>query len=383
MRNENHAPLFSPEAFDWDTLTDAYPWVAAMRGVEQNPLYHAEGDVWVHTRTVAEALMALPEWQALSEPDRRVLYAAALLHDVAKPTTTVWEGDGESGAWASPGHAKRGEPMARTILETCGVETYAQREAVAKLVRHHGLPLWFLEKPDMARALVRASQDVRLDWVALLAEADVRGRECADRERLLELIDLFRMEAGERGCLDRPYTFSSDHARFAYFRNEGYPLSFAAYDDRDFTVTLMCGVPGAGKDTWIERNAGGLPILSLDAIRRELKIAPTENQRLVFSVTRDRARSFLRAKKPFVWNATNVTRLVRDPLIDLFDAHGAKVRIVVCHASMERSLAQNGKRDGLDQVPGRVIWDLLRKFEPPSIADCHELLIWDSRAERV
>lgn len=369
--------LVEPERFDWPLLTVAYPWIEQMKGVPQNPLYHAEGDVWIHTGMVAEALRALPEWQALSGRARSLLYAAALLHDVAKFACTEID---ENGVPSSPNHTRRGEPMARVILEECGVRTYADRETVAKLVRHHGLPLWFLEKSAMERTLVRASMDVRLDWVALLAEADVRGRLCTDQQNLLDTVSLFRESIRELGCDSLPRSFVSDHARFSYFRNVDYPLHFAAFDDRTFTVTMLCGLPGSGKDTWIRQHGEGLPVISLDAIRSELKVAPGTNQSQVMEVGKERAKEFLRSRRSFLWNATSLTRLVRDPLIDLFSSYGARMRIVVCHASLQRTLAQNAQREGNARVPVAVIEEMLRRFEPPSLADCHELVIHDVEA---
>jgi len=58
-------------------LADILPEVAAMKGVQQPPEYHPEGDVWTHT------LMLLEQ---LREPSV-TLALGALLHDVGKPPT--------------------------------------------------------------------------------------------------------------------------------------------------------------------------------------------------------------------------------------------------------------------------------------------------------
>src|SRR3954471_8783780 len=78
----------------WDELDRGYPWVRNLAGCPQDPVYHAEGDVWVHTRMACEALAGLAAWRALPEEERRVLFAAALLHDVAKPECTRTGPDG-------------------------------------------------------------------------------------------------------------------------------------------------------------------------------------------------------------------------------------------------------------------------------------------------
>jgi hypothetical protein len=50
---------------------------AALAACTQDPELHAEGDVAVHTRMVEEALRSLPSFEALSEPDRERMIAAA------------------------------------------------------------------------------------------------------------------------------------------------------------------------------------------------------------------------------------------------------------------------------------------------------------------
>jgi poly(A) polymerase len=59
-------------------LTEILPEVAALKGVEQSPEHHPEGDVWTHTLLLMENL----------PPDAPVSLAmGALLHDVGKPAT--------------------------------------------------------------------------------------------------------------------------------------------------------------------------------------------------------------------------------------------------------------------------------------------------------
>src|SRR5690349_4051335 len=79
-------------SLDWEALLARYTWLHDLADTPQDPYYHAEGDVLTHTRLVAEALVALPAWQALTPPARAVLLAAALLHDVAKPICTEVDG---------------------------------------------------------------------------------------------------------------------------------------------------------------------------------------------------------------------------------------------------------------------------------------------------
>jgi predicted kinase len=366
-----HAPVPPDWNLDWAALTAQFAWLRAMHGVPQDPIHHAEGDVLIHTRRVAEALTELIEWRQLPEDEREVLFASALLHDVAKPATTATEEDGRITA---RGHARKGERMTRALLwqgDPLPPASLNIRERLCKLVRHHGLPLWFLEQPDPERTAIEVSQTVRTDHLALLAEADVRGRICADQEEMLARIDLFRALCRELGCYGVPRAFANDHSRFLYFHNTRNGPDYAAYDDTEFTVVLMAGLPGAGKDTWIGKHLPGWPVISLDGIRRELQIGPEENQSAVVKLAQERARVLLRQQQPFVWNATNVTRLLRGPLIDIFAAHRARVRLVYLEAPRDVLLARNRARS--HPVPPAVICRLLEKLEVPDPTEAHQV----------
>ena len=62
-----------------------------------------------------------------------------------------------------------------------------------------------IDRPDPRRLAIEVSQTARCDHLAILAEADVRGRICADQQRLLDNIALFaRVRGREQGCLAAP-----------------------------------------------------------------------------------------------------------------------------------------------------------------------------------
>ena len=66
-----------------------FPELAALAGVPQEPEWHPEGDVFVHTGHCVDALARLPEWQTLPDPVRRDVMFAVLAHDFGKPATTI------------------------------------------------------------------------------------------------------------------------------------------------------------------------------------------------------------------------------------------------------------------------------------------------------
>ncbi|HEX4498698.1 MAG TPA: AAA family ATPase [Thermoanaerobaculia bacterium] len=357
---------------DWPAILAAYPLLATLAGVPQEPAYHAEGDVLIHTRSVAEALAAMPAWRALPSPVRPALFASALLHDIGKPRCTQVQPDGRI---SSPGHARAGATIARQLLwrqdEWGSAVPFTARESVTALVRLHGLPIWFLDKEDPDRALFTASYRAPLDQVSLLAEADARGRICADQDELLARIDLFRETCRSLGCLDRPRAFPSDHGRVRYFRGLQQEPGYEPWDDTWGEVVLLAGLPGAGKDHWLRESLPDLPVISLDAIRRERGIGPDKPQGPVVRAAKDQAREWLRRRQPFAWNATNLTRHLRDPLIDLFLGYGARVRVVYVDAPLGVVLQRNRARPS--PVPEGVILRLAAKLELPDLTEAHHV----------
>ncbi len=365
-------PLPPHWTLDWESLQTQFSWIRAMEGVPQHPVFHAEGDVLIHTRCVVEALIGLDEWRNLPPQERMLLFASALLHDVGKPICTKRD---EMGHISSRGHALKGEFIARQLL-WIGQELetplpLVPREYITSMVRFHGLPLQFLHWAKPERTIIAASQRVRMDEIALLAEADVKGRICSDADELLERIELFRQQCKECLCYDKPRQFPDEYSRFVYFQREGRDPDYAAYDDTEFEVILMSGLPGVGKDTWIRQHLADQPIIALDALRKKHKIAPEDDQGPVITAAREQARIWMRKKQSFVWNATNVTRMMRQQLVELFLSYNARIRIIYLDAPFDTILQRNRNRQ--NSIPDHVIYKLLNKLEVPDITEAHHV----------
>lgn len=355
------------ERKDWESLLQ-FSWVADMRGVRQSPVHHAEGDVETHTRMVLAALENLPEFTALDEQEREIVWAAALLHDVEKRSTTQTD---EHGNITSPGHAKKGAMTARSILYREIETPFAIREQIVGLVRHHGLPLWVLEKPDPVKALLKASFEVNTAHVAMLAKADVLGRICSDQAELLYKIDLFCELCIDHDCWGKPKAFPSDLARFRYFRSEEQTPDFEPFDDTRTEVVVLSGIAGSGKDFYRKKHFPDRAVISLDDLRRKYRISHRDAQGngRIIQECREQARDYLRRQVPFVWNATNITAQMRDQLIDLFTIYNARVRIVYLEVPYKKLLAQNRNRDF--PIPENAIEKMVGKLEVPKPWEAH------------
>lgn len=353
---------------------DCANWLDAvapgLAGCAQDPIWHPEGDVRTHTLMVLEALLSDPGWRALGGPERQELLLAALLHDVGKPATTRLE----DGRLRSPAHARVGAIIAREILWRAGL-TPDRRELVCALVRHHMIPNFLIADPDPRRRALWISLGCRADHLAILSRADTRGRggHAAARADALERIDLFQELCAELGCIDRPYPFPSDHARFWYFRRSDRDPAWDAHDDSRLEVVLLSGLPGAGKDHWAATHLPGMPVVSLDKVRTELGIGAREGQGRVVAAVREQARIHLRAAEPFVWSATNLSRQLREQVIGLLADYRARVRIVSLETTPQQLVRRNRLRQGAARVPQEAVARMVGRWEAPDLSECHAL----------
>ncbi len=350
--------------YEWEALMAAFSWMRDMRGIPQDKIFHAEGDVAIHTKMVTEALVQLPAYLELPEQEQDLLFAAALLHDVEKRSTTVEEANGRI---TSKGHARKGESTARQLIYRSIPAPFELREAVAKLVRYHGLPLWVFEKPDPQKALFKASLEVDTQLLALLTRADILGRICSDQEELLYRLDLFIAFCQEQNCWGQPKVFASDWGRYQYFQKEDSTADYQPYEKDAFEVLILSALPGTGKDYFIKKNYPDTPVVSLDDLRRKNKVRPNDKKGngQIIQMAKEQARVYLRKKQTFIWNATNITRNLRSLMIDLFQTYGAKTRIVYLEVPYQQLIRQNQDREF--PIPVKVLEKMINNLEVPAL----------------
>jgi len=345
---------------DWEALRRA-DWFQLLYECPQEPDFHAEGNVGIHTEMVVEALLGLPEYGDLAGPEQVALLASALLHDVAKPACTVIE----AGRISSPRHAAVGEKIARELLWD---EDFELREQICSLVRLHGLPLWALEKPNPWSSVIGASLRVSNRLVYLLAKADVLGRICADQPELLDRAEYFKEFCIENQCFDKPYPFANAHSKFRYFFTDArYPAGL--YDDTAFQIQLMSGIPGSGKDTFLKDNL--LPMISLDNLRQEMGVehGDSKGQGHVVQAAYRLAKKYCAARQSFVWNSTNLTADLRSKLINTLSVYNPAFQIIY----VETSLAQIFQRRKED-IPFAHLSRMIRMLDVPLPTEAHEVV---------
>jgi tRNA nucleotidyltransferase (CCA-adding enzyme) len=146
-----------------------FPELERLVGCPQDPVWHPEGDVFVHTGLVMDAFARErvgEEWEDL------VVGFACLCHDFGKPVTTAFT----EGRWRSPGHEESGVGPTRSFL---GRMTRQQDlvEEVLPLVKEHMRPNMLFKEQASAAAIRRlARRAERIDRLVRVCRADSAGR---------------------------------------------------------------------------------------------------------------------------------------------------------------------------------------------------------------
>ena len=155
-------------------LPHLLPEIARMKGVEQPPQFHPEGDVWIHT------LLMLEKLPAGCSP---TLAWGVLLHDVGKPATFT-PASGPDGRIRFDRHAEVGTRMAEEISRRFRFSN-DDKEQIAALVASH---MKFKDVLQMKPAtLKRFARLNRFD-----EHLELHRLDCSSSHRMLDNYDFVR-----------------------------------------------------------------------------------------------------------------------------------------------------------------------------------------------
>lgn len=366
------------QAPDFSACLKAFPALELAKTTPQDSRFHGEGDAWTHTKMVVEALLQLPDYQAAARGEQEIVFLAALLHDMAKHSTTVI--DPATGHIGQPGHSRKGSIDARIALWDAGAP-FAVREAVCRLISVHQKPFHTLgvSRPysHSPEYTVRSlSWQMSLPLLAMLAEADIRGRICADGQQVLDNIELFRELAREEGCYGQPRAFADAHTAVSYFRGADVHPDYSLFQEPGSKVIVMCGLPASGKNTWVAQNHPDLAVVSFDDAREELGLKHGKNEGAVAHRAVDKAKELLRRGEPFIWNATHLSEQMRSKTLDLLFAYHAEVELVYLEKPRDELLRRNHRRD--TSLTNKALQAMLVKWDLPLPTEGHAVHYPDS-----
>ena len=174
--------------YELGVVRQIFPELEALVGVPQEPDWHPEGDVDVHTLMVVdEARMLIDD---LPYERQVAVMLGALCHDLGKPATT----EKIDGRIRSLGHDEAGVGPTLSLLDTLGIFTlngYDVRQQVVELVRFHLKPGEFYKSEQKGNkvgdgAFRRLARKVEPNLLYRVAKADSLGRyPDGDRSKMI------------------------------------------------------------------------------------------------------------------------------------------------------------------------------------------------------
>ena len=162
-------------ALDLGVIARLFPDLQALHGCPQEPEWHPEGDVWVHTLMVVDQARARID--DLPRAGRVAVMLGALCHDLGKPATTAVV----DGRIRSLGHEQAGVEPAGRLLDRLNIHSIdgvdVRREVLAVTAYHLTPGAWHKAGGQVGDgAFRRLAQKVNMEWLARVATADCLGR---------------------------------------------------------------------------------------------------------------------------------------------------------------------------------------------------------------
>lgn len=377
------------------TLADyiTLPEVGWMASCPQSPIYHAEGNVLRHTEMVMESVR---QDNSLPADLRRQVYLAAFLHDLGKVRATTVSPEGEVNA---RNYVTAGAPLVRAALQRLEVPMHLRTE-ITLLVNYHQHPLRLARRTDIygteleRRLYRRLATLLDLRLVAALAQADWQGRRGRGRANALRLLKIFKKRAASldlwqgrfQGLLsiEELQQLLPEEREQRRLRRHLLLETLAgrlqttqevkAYLDahpellkpRSAHLYLMCGLPGAGKSTWLREHLPGVIVVSSDQKRKELfgDESFQGGNIQVFAECKREVERGLAAGAEVALDATNILKEHRAEFLAIAELVGAHTTVVYFDVAPEVAIERNLKRKR--RVPEESIRDYFERLEEPT-----------------
>jgi predicted kinase len=371
-------------------LGDLFPLLYDYKSTPQDSIWHAEGDVHIHTNMVLTELYKLDEYQKCNPDDKVTLVLSALFHDIAKPLVTkesFVERENRE-CVISPKH----EIMGRDYLAYKLLELNLKSEIyhnILNLVAFHNMPKLLVVRNANKGEYIKHIHNInfRCDLMYILEKADMLGRICPDQKNQLDILDEYKMfcedyKLMEFGCYSHVPSniYIRDNGLRLLYENEIFTLEESESKLYNYKnkgqhskVVLMCGVPASGKSSIIKEFYSDYNIISLDEIRKEIKDNDYSKTSEVINIAKERLKQHLRKNENVVYDATNYRKDFRDKIISLCYNYHAYVTIHIVMKKQNDLLKDNAKRE--NQVESDYILKQINKFQFPDNSECSNLIL--------
>lgn len=380
-----------------------FPLLLELKHTQQDPEWHAEGNVHTHTQMVLEQIYTILEQNPhFSEEEKLILILSAVFHDIAKPVTTKTRIIRGKERITSPRHADEGRSYIAYKLLDLGLNPKTARTIMA-VVGHHHDPKQLVMKDAPTSHYKRLARLAPLHLLYWLEQADMRGRIGNDLEEQLDILEMFKLISQEEKLWRTvdPYenwksffkqelqNLNQDtqnlitqnairdyEAEHIYTPHEAIARS---YDYRNAYANLIitCGPSGSGKTSWIQQSHPNHTLISLDQLREDLT-GKRENQSKngqVMQTAKEQLKDALRKHQNVIWDATSLMNTHRSAITQLGFNYNANVTLAVFHKAQSTIETQNQNRQ--HPIPTNILSKQLRNLNFPYQDEAHHTIYID------
>lgn len=158
-------------------LDQLHPALAVLEQVEQDKTWHAEGNVWEHTKLAVDKAAEIIRRDKMNETAALELMLSVLCHDIGKVSTTECS---EKGRITSYGHAQVGSQLVTTFLKQLALPNQMLSTVPKLIADHMFLNLNPTPSDSALRRLAQRLYPATILQLLRLAEADKLGRISAN-----------------------------------------------------------------------------------------------------------------------------------------------------------------------------------------------------------
>ncbi len=384
-------------------------WLYNLEHTPQDPEWHGEGNVKIHTGMVLDELYLLLASDAkhIVGWKRQALILGAALHDIGKTVQThEAEIDGIRRT-VSPRHEEVGRNYLAFKIMHWALPFKVMR-MVLNLVGEHHMPRRLILRELKKKAYLKLSRDVDLELLYFLEVADMRGRICADLSEQLLHMEEFKLFAQEYGVWDSDYTdgvravldapladLKASEKDYVFGRTlthlesgkiqmaeEGISTTYEHRANHSHLV-VFCGPSGSGKSTFINENYPEYALVSLDKLREKIngKRGIQKHKGEIIRQAKEELKCALREKSNVVWDATNLRRDFRESICKLGYDYHALVTLVV-FLLPEVTVFKNN-RNRVHVVPEEIMLKQIDSYQFPIVSEADQYLIVGEGGERL